>query len=155
MKPSEITPEQFENWKNEMRKEFLDESNSMDLINLCLKSLDKGENPIVYNKRLMEFYQNDLASSKKLHCEHCGEKMEVYYTAQCFRCQKPTEPNYIMCRNWLRYNEKGFDSDQFWKEICKVLEKNDSYCMIPDTSSKESMLFKKHFDITIPYLFSW
>jgi len=27
--------------------------------------------------------------------------------------------------------------------------------MIPDTSSKESMLFKKHFDITIPYLFSW
>lgn len=161
-----ITAKEFENWKAACRKEFAktpDEPLTNNLINLFLnvldtdKSQEKRDNA---DKRLMEFYENELAHAGKLCCEHCGGKMEVYYTVQCFGCVKPTDKNYMMAVKWLERNEPGFDSDSFWDDLCdmEAIQGNDTYMKIPEGKGKYRSnydLFAKHFDVSVPYFVSW
>ena len=159
-----ITNEMFENWKNDCRKEFLDEPESMNLINLCLQNLDEGKSVDKMNIRLMEFYENDLTHAGELFCEHCGNKMEVYYTSQCFTCKKPTERNYFMWKNWLEKNEPDFDADTFWTAMCElgIVEGNDKWIELyeiedgeDDDYTEQLTILKKHFDINGPIFVSW
>lgn len=161
----DITLEEFESWKTNCRNEFKDDPESMNLINICLNALDKNssqDSNDKFNERLLEFYHNELAHSNKLECEHCGNKMTVYYTVQCFKCQKPEDDNYFKMIYWLENHEEDFDKDEFWSELCdrEILFGNDTYIRLHDSNKDDEYgrnlkLIKKHFDITKPLFVSW
>jgi hypothetical protein len=172
MKKSDITTEQFEAWKAEMREVFKNEPNSMNLIALGLRVLDDQTKPELHeawNNSLLEFMQNELARKGELVCEHCGMPMEVYYIPRCFHCAegKPKiekyEGNYIMAVSWLENNEPEFDDDYVWDYLCdnNILRGNDTYIVLRNDNSdkryqKNLDLLKKHFPIEdIKWLVSW
>ena len=171
MKKTDITPEMFETWKAEMREVFKEDSDSMNLINICLNGLKNpkyADRKDSFNSRLLEFMENDLANKNELACPDCGEQMEVYYTVQCFHCKKPEikdcEGNYIMATKWLGFNEPDFDDDAVWSFLTEydILQGNDTYMKLLDDSqpdqdyNKNIRLFKKHFDIkTTKWFVSW
>lgn len=158
----------FEDWKEHCRGEFKDDPDSMNLINLCLKGLDKSEpeseDAKNFNARLKEFYDNDLSRSGKLKCEHCGNEMKVYYTSKCFHCEtcKPGvgedgSYNLIESMYYVENNEEDFDYDTFWSELCdnETIYGNDKPCKLYDFKSDNMTLFKKHYPVDKIYYVSW
>ena len=128
-----------------MRDLFKDDPGSMNLINIYLRAMDSGHPKAEeHNAAHLKFYQNELAHSKKLFCEHCGNPMEVYYDVHCFRCEKPEVKdcvvNFIMVRNWLTRNEPLFDADEFWDALCEreYLKGNDSYMTLSNSDDDDS-----------------
>lgn len=172
IKQSEITDIMFEHWKDKMRKAFENDTKSMNLINLCLRWLDEvspeDSKYEAYNKRLLEFFENELAHSKKLLCNSCGKPMEVYYTVKCFNCEagkpeiKDNEGNLIECGRWLEKQDEDFNFDEFW-DILVGLERiqgNDTYANLPDSNKGEYgellTIWKEHFPIEgISWFVSW
>jgi hypothetical protein len=173
MKKSDITTEMFEAWKAEMREVFKNDPNSMNMIAFGLRTIDDIDKQHLHdswNKRLLGFYENELARKNELVCEHCGNKMEVYYTVKCFHCLpcKPKienhEGNYLHASKWLKNNEPEFDEHMVWDYLVghNIIKGNDSYIeLLHDGQTngeynKNIRLFKKHFPIeNIKWFVSW
>lgn len=161
MTKHDITPELLDVWISEMRELFKDDPNSMNLIAMCIVGLDTPnvteEDAAKYTKRLKEFYENDLANSNDLECEHCGNKMEVYYTVHCFHCEtaKPkidesNQGNLFMAMKYVENAEEDFSSDDFWTDLVtsECIQGNDTVCTLPYLHENENIkLFKKHYNI--------
>lgn len=170
---SSITSEEFENWKNDCRKEFADEPDSMNMINLFLKQLDKNqgkdeEKVNRYDACLLEFYENELCHAGELFCDKCQNNMEVYYTVHCFNCNKPpivkdSECNYLMMTKWLNLHDEEFNGDGLWFELFyrDILKKNDSFIKLElsnddDEYGRNVRIIAKHYDIeNIKWFVSW
>ncbi len=163
IKKSEITKTMFEEWKDDCREEFKSDPNSMNLVNICLKAIDvknTDDSKIeAFNKRLLEFYECELARSGKLLCDSCGSNMEVYYTVKCFKCEagKPkvenNQGNLIMSARWLENNDADFSYQEFWDALLSndMIQNNDSYIRLHDTDrgkyGRLIQIWKKHFPI--------
>lgn len=169
-KQSDLTEEMLDEWIEGCRRSFGDVTDSsnpnfMNLIAFGIRALDdpNSKNKESWRKRLLEFYENDLAHQKRLLCDKCGSPMEVYYTVHCFKCEKPepkdNELNYFLCVNWLEKNEEDFDKDELWDYLMdlETIQGNDTYCKLPSTSNDRNMkIFIKHFDTKkTKYFVSW
>lgn len=170
-KRSELTEDMFQKWIKDVRKEFKkakeDIKTSMNLIAVGLRVLDDLEKSADLKAKwkisLWNFFENDLAHSKRLLCNDCGGLMEVYYDVHCFKCEKPvpkdSELNYFLCVYWLEKNEEEFSKDELWNYLTDgdTISGNDTYCKLPTISKDNNMnIFMKHFDTkTTKYFVSW
>jgi hypothetical protein len=172
MKKSDITPQMFEDWKAEMREVFKNDPNSMNLIAVGLRVIadeSKTELHENWNKQLLQFFENELSRKNELVCEHCGNKLEIYYTAQCFHCLpcKPKienhEGNYLCAVKWIKNQEPEFNEDVIWNYICNydILRGNDTYMVLPEETQDEKYnenikIFLKHYpEKNIKWFVSW
>ena len=178
---ADITEEMLDAWIEEQREVFKDDPDSMDLVNLCIKWIDKEnqndspdqEKIAKYRQSLRGFYENTLGRDQGiLVCENCGNKLEVYYTMHCFHCEKHKPKlengkiNYLMAVKYVSNQEEDFDKDELWDCLCnlEMLQGNDRDMHLweakyidNETYKKNIELFAKHYpeyaDVT--WFVSW
>lgn len=70
--------------------------------------------------------ENELCRQGKLFCSICNKPMEMYYTPQCFWCNKPTGKvyvtyNLICVLKYLEHKKEG-TKDIIWGLLCNIGE---------------------------------
>lgn len=163
-----ITPEMFNSWLDEMKEHFKNNKESMNLINLYLIGLEKDSTNINAKNGLYDLYLNDLCHNNKLYCEHCGNKMEVYYTVKCFYCDeskpqiKDNELNLLECLRWFENQENiDYDENEIWDILLDndIIPGNDTYTKLKSQGNNKYNLFItefiKYFPINVIYFVSW
>ena len=162
MNENDITDEILDKYIEEMRKVLGDEGSCSNLITFDLERIKQGEVE-VGRRGMLRWFKAELARENKLLCGKCGEVMEMYYTAQCFRCKDPKEVidkdgaiNVYEACMIVNKKEEDFCKDDFIQSIVDVFGGNDSYAKVFfNENDSNHKLMNKYFESGKLWFISW
>jgi hypothetical protein len=159
---NDITDEILDVYIEECRKELGDEASCNNLITLDLNKIKEG-NVEEGRAGMLKWYKSGLARGNRLLCGKCGEVMDMYYTAQCFKCKDPKEVidengaiNVEEACMLVKKREIAFSKDDFIDSVIDNFSGNDSYAKIDfDTDNQYHGIMNKYFESGKLWFISW
>lgn len=124
---------------------------------LSFNYMFSGKGGLVMWHNPTEMWDAELARRGELVCKICGNKMTMYYTPQCFKCEKPKPDKkgrymlipvcyYVALKNGLPIRE-------IWEHISRetdFIEGNDRPCDLYMTEDEETDKYIEMIDKEFP-----
>lgn len=116
-----------------------------------------GKGGLVLWHNPTESWESELARRGELICKNCGGKMVMYYTPQCFKCEKPKpdkKGRYMLipvC--YYIALKQGLPLREIWEYISRktdFIDGNDRACDLYKTGNKDTDKYINMIDEEFP-----